>query len=1721
MNPRPPLISAATLALAAVSLVAFGFALSPIPLARAEEPVFRAGAAKADISPKKLPAIRNGGFLQKVWNKVADPLYARAVVLDDGEDAMAICVVDSCMLPTDVCDAIKAEVSRRVEGLSADRILISATHTHSAPGTMALCLGTRKDEAYTAQMIPQAAGAIVDAHAALRPARAGSAQVDAPEFTNCRRWIRRSDKMAVDPFGEKSVRAMMHPGYQNPEFTGPSGPVDPELSLLSFVGADDDKPICVLANYSMHYFGGGGGFSADYFGDVARRLEEGGGGGVGIVAQGTSGDLHWMDYSRPKKKGYSREKYARSLADFALEAWKGIAHRSGIDLSMAEARLPLRRRTPSPERLAWADPINAERGDDVPGSKEEVYAEQARWIHENPETELVLQAARIGEVGLTAIPNEVYGITGLKLKARSPLATTFNIGLANGAEGYIPPPEQHWLGGYTTWPARTAGLEEGAEPKIVEALLALLEEVSGKARLPLDDSTAAPYPKAVLEDRPAAYWRLNDLSGPQPREATGRAGAAARFEDGVAFGLPGVRREGGDISAPLEEESPFTAEQVNRAAHFAGGRMRCGDPGPGRTYSAEFWFWNAFPDDVRPVTGYLFSRGVDGDKKARGEHLGIGGTSQDTGGGKLFFYTGNQVGQVVRGTTSLAFRDWHHVVIVREEDHLTVYLDGEPEIEADDVEWTLADGKDEEIFLGGRSDGMFGFEGKIDEVALYPAALTAEQVVAHFRAAERTAPGGSTPEPSAPKPTSAPLSPDEGLKALQLPEGFEAGIVAAEPQVLDPVAFDWDGAGRLWVVEMADYPLGLGEEGASGGRIRVLEDGDGDGVYETSTLFAEGLNFPNGLLTWRDGVLVTAAPDILYLEDSDGDGVADVREVLFTGLTEGNQQLRANGLRWGLDNWVYVAAGGHHGKYGADTKLHSSRTGEDTRIGSRDMRIRPDTGEVEPVSGPTQFGRNRDAWGHWFGTQNSRPLWHYVLPDRYLRRNPHLATSDGRVLIPGGVNPPVYPAKPPQKRYHGFKQAGHYTSACGGMIYRDGVLFPAGEIRAFTCEPFHNLVQQLRLVPDGVTFSGERVGGEGEPDFFASTDRWCRPVMARTGPDGALWVADMYRYMIEHPQFLPEEGKAELLPHYRIGDDRGRIYRIARSDAEGAGTKGTKKDSAPAIPKLEGLGPEQWISLLGSSNGWVRDKAQQFLLWHRDTLSEKNLSVLEKRARQAKLAETRLQALCTLDGLEALSPELVADALGDPHPGVRENALRLAEDFSEPVVLKAATALVEDPDPKVRLQLTFSLGEWEDEAAGRALADLVTGKHADSWLRTAALSSALPHLQALSASANRSTRSLLLPMALATGDHEALAVLLAPALASDGASDGEGDRARLSPRERWAVLGEFLDEVEARKETIDSLKKASADSPLASLLASLPETMKEAAARMRSKAAQLPESLASAALLSRHAPARDDAIAFLSERLQGASNGDDWKAVMTTLAATGADSLPETVSSQWPGLTPQQRGQALDALMTRPAWTESLVEALEEGEWLRPGDIDAARRMPLVKNPDKAIRKRAAAIFDRGASSSRTEVVERYLPALKRKGDPEKGRAVYRAACATCHQHGDEGVAIGPHLKSVVDHEPEKLLGNILDPNLDIQPGFHAYTAELKNGEQLFGLLASESGSSLTFKLPDGSERILRRKDVATLRSTGISLMPEGLEAVVGPEQMADLIAFLKESLFK
>lgn len=681
----------------------------------------RAGAARVDVSPPTFPVLINGGMTSRSATGVTTPVYARAVVLDDGQRRVAIVVVDSCMVPRQLLDDAKELASRRTE-IPRDRILISATHTHTAPAAMG-CLGTNADPEYVPYLRIKLAEAIAAAEANLEPAQVGWASCEAPHYTAVRRWIRRPDRIEEDPFGNPTVRANMHAARNLDDVIGESGPEDPQLSLIS-LQAQDGRPIAVLANFSMHYFGGLPAVSSDYFGifnaGIERRIatdkSEDRPPPVGIMSHGCSGDIWRKDYTGQTPAEFDAltiEEYSEGLVDLAVEAYESIEHRDDATVEMAETRLPLRYRVPDRQRLEWAQRIVDELGDRLPQTQAEIYAREQVYLSEWQATEVVVQALRIGDIAIATTPTETYALTGMKIKLQSPTERTMVIELANGGDGYIPPPEQHVLGGYNTWAARSAGLEVQAEPKVVEAAIQLLERVHQRPRR-LYEQYRGPAALRLLEAEPIAYWRLDEFGGPRAIDISGNHRDAI-YEPGLAYFLEGP------------EPAGFCGtEELNRAAHFAGGRLRARLDELGEDYTLSLWIWNGMPSDARPIAGWFFSRGTDGGLAAAGEQLGLAGAGEDAG--KLVFEGGTQ-GRIT-GRTAVPRWTWAHVVLVRDGERVRVYLNGEAEPEITTTVPPPPPSGAREIFIGGRSDNASNWEGRIDEVAVYERALDPAQLVA-------------------------------------------------------------------------------------------------------------------------------------------------------------------------------------------------------------------------------------------------------------------------------------------------------------------------------------------------------------------------------------------------------------------------------------------------------------------------------------------------------------------------------------------------------------------------------------------------------------------------------------------------------------------------------------------------------------------------------------------------------------------------------------------------------------------------------------------------------------------------------------------------------------------------------------------------------------------------------------------------------------------------------
>ena len=934
-------------------------------------------------------------------------------------------------------------------------------------------------------------------------------------------------------------------------------------------------------------------------------------------------------------------------------------------------------------------------------------------------------------------------------------------------------------------------------------------------------------------------------------------------------------------------------------------------------------------------------------------------------------------------------------------------------------------------------------------------------------------------------------SPAASLAAIKVSAGFEVELVAAEPMVRDPINFSFGPDGRMWVVEMADYPSGMDGKGKPGGRIRVLESTRGDGVFDQSTLFAEGLRSPTSVLPWRDGVLVASVPNVLFLQDTDGDGRADRTTVRFRGLAEGNEQHLTNSLEWSLDGWVHLANGESGGK------ITSTKTERTVDVGRRDFRIAPDTGEIELLVGNSQFGRSRDDWGNWFGCNNSNPLWHYALEERYLRRNPHLVPPNAIVTVGASAGAArVFPVSETFARFndpHGFN---HFTSACSPAIYRDDLLGPEVAGNIFVCEPVHNLVHRERMRAVGSSFVGERPAGEKESEFFASADLWSRFTAARAGPDGALYIADMYRLVIEHPKWVPAEWQKRL-GDLRAGEDKGRIYRVR---AKGVPLR--------AVPRLDRADAAGLVAALESPSGVVRDLAQQQLGWRelRGAAPE-----LAKLVVESPRPATRTQALWALQGLGEFKPAVVVGAMADVHPGVRRQAVRLSEAWTKdsPELLPAIIARAEDADAGVRLQAAYTLGEWREPAAGEALARLLR-REDDRFVKAAAMSSALPHAETLMAALQRdggAENSLLVEVATVTENAKALAGLLT---AIAGRSEaGEWPAA-------FRSLAQLLDWLQRNNKTLAQLQRT-ADEPMQRALAGT-DALFGAARRVAAEAnAPVADRVAAVRILGRARSAQDEDVELLAGLLVPQVPVEVQVAAVATLGRMNRSTVPNRVLAGWPSHGAAVRAAVIELVTSRVAWSQVLLDRVE-AEPTMLAQIDPAQKQRLTHHIDANLAVRATRVFQAGIDPNRQAAIDLMLAAVKdRRGNAEKGSAVFAQNCRACHAFGagEGGGLIGPDIAVVKDRSAPYLVTHILDPNRAVEDRYMMYAATLLDGRSLAGMLVAEAGNSITLRGLDGAEHVILRNEVRLLVSSGRSLMPEGLEAALPPTAMADLITYL------
>jgi neutral ceramidase len=463
-------------------IVLFAVAIAMPSTARAE---LRVGTAVVDITPHEWPLAPRGSFTPRPADSAHDPLNVRCLVLDDGNTSVALAVVDSCMVHRDVLDPAKKQASEAT-GIPADQMLISATHTHSAPFANAQH-GTPQELAYQKRLLEGIVEAIVQAAKNRQPAKAGWSGCDLADEVFNRRWFLQPGTVPTNPFGEETDIVKMNPPRNNNVLINPAGPTDPEVSVL-YVANARGRPLAVFANYSLHYVGNTGGqMSADYFGEFARlmpiRLGRPAEGFVAMLSNGTSGDINNINFRNPRPRREPFEQIrivASKTADAATRAIRQIDAPSGnLTLAMKQREITLKHRVPTAEQIERAKSILEV---DAEGEKKlprlaKAYAERTlKLAAEPPTTKVLIQAVRIGDLAICTLPFEVFAEIGLELKDKSPAADTFVVSLANGGYGYLPTPEQHQFGGYETW-LTTNKVQKDTSVILVDNLLEMLAEL--------------------------------------------------------------------------------------------------------------------------------------------------------------------------------------------------------------------------------------------------------------------------------------------------------------------------------------------------------------------------------------------------------------------------------------------------------------------------------------------------------------------------------------------------------------------------------------------------------------------------------------------------------------------------------------------------------------------------------------------------------------------------------------------------------------------------------------------------------------------------------------------------------------------------------------------------------------------------------------------------------------------------------------------------------------------------------------------------------------------------------------------------------------------------------------------------------------------------------------------------------------------------------------------
>jgi putative membrane-bound dehydrogenase-like protein len=965
------------------------------------------------------------------------------------------------------------------------------------------------------------------------------------------------------------------------------------------------------------------------------------------------------------------------------------------------------------------------------------------------------------------------------------------------------------------------------------------------------------------------------------------------------------------------------------------------------------------------------------------------------------------------------------------------------------------------------------------------------------------------------------VEPKDALATWRVKPGFKLEFAAHEPQVRDPVAICFDENGRMFVCEMIDYPESR-DVSPHLGRITMLEDKDGDGYYETSTVFADDLPWPTGLIWANGGLFVAATPDIWRIEDRNGDGRADFREKVFTGFGTGLKLLNVQGLinhfQWGPDNRIHVDCGaGNRGEITSPKRPELAAL----ETGGRDFWFDPRTYAYGIEEGGEQFGMSFDDYGRKFGSSNSDHLQFWVYDEKESGRNPFFTMPPARQSIAAdGAAAEVYRISPDEPwriartRWRvggvvsgpiegGGRVSGYFTGASGTLVYRGDAYGPEFVNNTFTGEVAGNLFHRKQIFPDGASLVGRRPTGEEHVEFAASTDTWVRPASFANAPDGCLYICDMYREIVEHPWSIPEEIKHHL--DLNSGNDRGRIYRLVRDDPAWQRRTTVALGRAPTA---------ELVRTLEHRNGWHRDTATRLLYERQDAAA---VPLLVGVVKESSVAVAKLHALQALQGLNAIDEDTLVAALADRDEHVRERAAGLAEDWcgqhgADARLAEALGRLVNDPAPRVRLQLAFTL----EAALGSRTAGGTTTSGAASPANVAA---------ALVALARRDSADPWISSAILGAPPAQIRDVLFTPLTSDTGEPKPADefiahlieiRAAAEPGDNTALI-DFVANHAAKPTWLqalgDGLRRGGTTLEQADRQHRLRPVFTRAASVAPDRRAPLPARLDAIEVLGFTSP-RDSTPPLVACLEPGDADAVQTAAIRT-LARTVAPDISRVLIGHWPSYTTAARQAVLAAFITRDDRSLELLNAIQAGR-IKPGELSATDVQGLIRRKSPEVAGLARTVLASVIPPSRAEVAAKFQPAVALAGDASRGHLHY-ARCMPCHRAANEGFAVGPDLLTVKNKGRDGILTAITDPNKEVASQFIAYTIATNDGQTLVGIITRDDATTVTIKMPGAAEVTIPRANIKSTTSSGHSLMPEGIEAGMSVQDMADLLTFIEQ----